>query len=94
MIEKDSGCRWAGSKVGGLQEEVEDLFTGDSDVNRVAMGKNEKLVKVVLVTSILPLHKLSGLSVLKLYLYTCTMPLISPLAGGPTETHGVFKRTD
>lgn len=94
LIEKDKGCRWAGSKVGGLHEEVDDPFTGESDVNRVAMGKNEKLVKVVLVTSILPLRKLSGLSVLKLYLYTCTMPLISLLAGGPTEKLGVFKRTD
>lgn len=94
LIEKDNGCRWAGSKVGGLHEEVDDLFTGESDVNRVAMGKNDKRVKVVILTSILPLRKLSDLSVFKLYLYTCTMTLISPLAGGPTEKLGVFKRTD
>lgn len=94
LIEKDNGCRWAGSKVGGLHEEVDDPFNGESDVNRVAMAKNEKLVKVVLVTSVLPLRKLSGLSVVKLYLYTCTLPLISLLAGGPTEKLGVFKRTD
>ena len=94
LIEKDNGCRWAGCKEGGLREGVEDLSTGDSDVKRVAMGKNEKLVKLVLVTSILPLHQLSGLSVLKPYLYTRPMPLINPLVGGPTEKHGVFKRTD
>lgn len=94
LIEKDNGCRWAGSKEGGLREGVEDLSTGDSDVKRVAMGKNEKLVKLVLVTSILPLHQLSDLPVLKPYLYTRPMTVINPLVGGPTEKHGVFKRTD